>query len=429
MGVGGSFPKGMHKVGMKPIQVNAELLGECGFFAHGEHSGELADLFKFDRRRVLLGEGAAYHLGDECARLKARKVFLVRDPAVADFERTIRWTLEREGIELVGVYDEVVPNPTVASVDAFAAAMAEADCDAVVALGGGSTMDTVKVGLAVATSGGSSADYFGFDQFAEPAKWPLIAMPTTAGTGAEASRVAVVVAEEGKQAVYSDHIQPAVAIVDPLLTRDLPPVLTAITGLDALGHALECTASKKSGAVGDAVARESLRAGLPHIAAAVKEGMENPEARYEMSRCSLLAGLLLSPINTGAAHALGYGIEKVSHAMGKPVPHGTAVALVLPGVIRHNAPVAGDKYYYAGGVAGLELEGGSREAGVELMADWIDTFRRRYTPFGSLTSAGLGEEEIPRMVEIGMGVRRLLDPNPVEVTPEDAAAIYRQVLQ
>ena len=192
MGVGGSFPKGMHKVGMKPIQVNAELLGECGFFAHGEHSGELAELFKFDRRRVLLGEGAAYHLGDECARLKARKVFLVRDPAVADFERTIHWTLEREGIELVGVYDEVVPNPTVASVDAFAAAMAEADCDAVVALGGGSTMDTVKVGLAVATSGGSSADYFGFDQFAEPAKWPLIAMPTTAGTGAEASRVAVV---------------------------------------------------------------------------------------------------------------------------------------------------------------------------------------------------------------------------------------------
>ena len=117
MGVGGSFPKGMHKVGMKPIQVNAELLGECGFFAHGEHSGELAELFKFDRRRVLLGEGAAYHLGDECARLKARKVFLVRDPAVPDFERTIRWTLEREGIELVGVYDEVVPNPTVASVE------------------------------------------------------------------------------------------------------------------------------------------------------------------------------------------------------------------------------------------------------------------------------------------------------------------------
>lgn len=428
--MGGPLRRRAHQVDMKPIQVNEELLTECEFFAHGEHSEELVELFKFDRRRVILGEGAAYHLGDECTRLKARRVFLVRDPAVAEFERTIRWTLEREGIELAGVYDKVVPNPTVASVDGFAATIAEVDCDAVVALGGGSTMDTVKVGLAVATSGGSSADYFGFDQFGGPARWPLIAMPTTAGTGAEASRVAVVVAEEGKQAVYSDHIQPAVAIVDPLLTRDLPPVLTAITGLDALGHALECTASKKSGAVGDAVARESLRAGLPHIAAAVEEGGrgENPEARYEMSRCSLLAGLLLSPINTGAAHALGYGIEKVSHAMGKPVPHGTAVALVLPGVIRHNAPVAGDKYYYAAGAAGLALGGGSREAGVALVADWIDTFRRRYTPFGSLTAAGLGEEEIPRMVEIGMGVRRLLDPNPVEVTPEDAAAIYRQVL-
>jgi alcohol dehydrogenase class IV len=416
-------------VEMKPIQVNEELIGGCEFFATGEYGEELVDLFKFDQRRVLLGEGAAYHLGDECTRLKARRVFLVRDPAVAEFETTIRWTLEREGAELVGVYDEVVPNPTVASVDRFAARIAETDCDAVVALGGGSTMDTVKVGLAVATEGGSAADYFGFDQFAASPRWPLIAMPTTAGTGAEASRVAVVVAEEGKQAVYSDHIQPRVAIVDPLLTSDLPPVLTAITGLDALGHALECTASKKSGAVGDAVAREALRSGMPHIAAAVEGGRKNPEARYEMSRCSLLAGMLLSPINTGAAHALGYGIEKISHALGKPVPHGTAVALVLPGVIRHNAPVSGDKYYYAAGVAGLDLGGGSREAGVELMAEWIDTFRRRYTPFGSLTAAGLGEEEIPRMVEIGMGVRRLLDPNPVEVTAEDAAAIYRQVLQ
>ena len=74
-----------------------------------------------------------------------------------------------------------------------------------------------------------------------------------------------------------------------------------------------------------------------------------------MCRCSLLAGLLLSPINTGAAHALGYGIEKVSHAMGKAVPHGTAVALVLPGVMRHNAPAVADKYYFAAGVAGLQV--------------------------------------------------------------------------
>ena len=146
-----------------------------------------------------------------------------------------------------------------------------------------------------------------------------------------------------------------------------------------------------------------MKAGLPNFTAAVEKGSADPRARYQMSRCSLLAGLLLSPINTGAAHALGYGIEKVSHARGKPVPHGTAVALVLPGVMRHNAPAAGDKYYYAAGVAGIDLSAKSREEAVDAVADWIDRLRRRYTPYGSLAAAGLGEEDLPRMVEVGHG--------------------------
>jgi len=146
-----------------------------------------------------------------------------------------------------------------------------------------------------------------------------------------------------------------------------------------------------------------------------------------MARCSLLAGLLLSPINTGAAHALGYGIEKVSGAKGKAVPHGGAVALVLPGVMRHNAPAAADKYYYTAGAAGLDLTGKSREEGVELIAGWLDGLRRVHTPYGSLQEAGLDEVDIPKMVEIAMDVRRLLDPNPVEVTADDAERIYREV--
>ena len=147
-----------------------------------------------------------------------------------------------------------------------------------------------------------------------------------------------------------------------------------------------------------------------------------------MSRCSLLAGMLLSPINTGAAHALGYGIEKVSHAQGKPVPHGTAVALMLPGVMRHNAPEVAAKYYYAAAVAGVDLAGKSLEEGADMAADHVDRLRRQHTAFGSLTSAGLSEADIPEMVEIGMSVRRLLDQNPVEVTAEHVEAIYRGVL-
>ena len=410
------------------VQMNEELLDGSAYFVNPAQRTALGEFFRFDRRRVLLGEGALGCLAAECGRLDLKQVLLVRDPGIAALEELVRPALEKGGIEVVDVFDEVVSNPTVASVDQCAQRIKEAGCQGVIALGGGSTMDTVKAGRCVATSGGSVRDYFGFDMFQEAPAWPVVAIPTTAGTGSEAGRVAVIADETGKKAVYCDYLTPEVALVDPQLSRNLPPLLTAITGLDALGHALECTASTKSNVLGDAVAREALRAGASFFTRAIEGGAQDPEARLQMARCSLLAGLLLGPINTGAGHALGYGIEKVSHAAGKPVPHGTAVALVLPGVMRHNAPAAADKYYYTAGVAGMELAGKSREEGVELAAGWIDGLRRQYTPYGSLTQAGLGAADIPQMVEVAMEVRRLLDPNPVAVTAADAAAIYRDVL-
>ena len=409
---------------MGGVQINEELLVESAYFADESRRAELREMFKFDGRRVLMGEGALDMLAEECARLGAGRVFLIHDPGIPVLAERVRAVLGE--LKLVGDYSDIAPNPSVASVDDCAGVLAAVDFDVAVALGGGSTMDTAKSALCVAACGGSVRDYFGFDKFDKPPRAPLIGIPTTAGTGSEASRVTVVADESGKQALYGDYLQPRGALVDPLLHADLPPLLTAITGLDALGHALECTASQKSNAVGDAVARAALVAGCPAYEAAVAGG--NGGARYQMARCALLAGLLLSPINTGAGHALGYGIEKVSFERGQPVPHGTAVALVLPGVMRHNAPAVADKYYFAAGAAGLDLGGKSREEGIEAAAAWIDGLRRRHTPFGSLADAGLGADDIPRMIEIAMGVRRLLDPNPVPVEEADAEAIYRGVL-
>ncbi|MEE2658189.1 MAG: iron-containing alcohol dehydrogenase [Candidatus Latescibacterota bacterium] len=410
------------------LQVNEELLADTEFFSSDERKQVLRSMFNLDRRRVLFGHGALASLGSECEQLGVHSVLLVRERAIAEVAAPVEAALVEAGVTVTGVFADIVPNPTVASVDALAAFVAASEADAVIAVGGGSTMDTCKVGLAVATCGGSAIDYFGFDQFPQVARWPLICLPTTAGTGAEVSQVSVIVAEGGKQAVYSDHIQPRIAIVDPALSANMPAGLTATTGLDALGHALECTASTKSNEIGDAVARESLRAGMPHMIRAIESGAADAEARYQMCRCSLLAGLLLSPINTGAAHALGYGIEKVSFEKGNPVPHGTAVALVLPGVMEHNAPAVADKYYFAAGVAGLDIAGSSREQGVRAVAGWIEDLRRSFTPYATLADAGLTEADLPRMVEIGIQVRRLLEPNPVEVTEDDAVHIYRAVL-
>ncbi len=415
---------------MIPIQVNEELFAANQFFSgKPERLEEAKRFFQFDQRRVVLGQRSLDKLGEECQRLRAGRVLLVRDPGIAELETPVRQALESQNIELVGVYEGVISNPTLASVEECAAVINQANPDAVIALGGGSTIDTCKTALCVATFGKSISSFFGRDLVPEPAKWPLIAVPTTAGTGSEASYVAVVADETGKQVVYSPYILPKVALVDPRLTRDLPPVLTAITGIDALSHALEGTASKKTTAIGDAVARESLQAGGPYLERAIKNGAHDPEARYHMARCSLLAGLLLGPVGTGPAHALGYPIEKFSDAAGKTVPHGAAVALMLPSVIRHNMPAAADKYYYTAGAAGLKLKGKSREEGVEALATWTDQIRREHTPWGSLESSGLGEEVIPKMVEIAFNIRRLLDPNPVEITRQDIEQIYRGVLQ
>ena len=409
--------------------VNEELLDGCEPFETTEAREELRRFLRFDERRILFGHGALQVLPDECARLGAGRIYLVRDPALDDLGQLVEDELADAQISVVAVDTDVTANPTVAGVDALAGRMSQAPSfDAVVALGGGSTMDSCKVAVALAANGGSAADYFGFDQFAEAASWPLICLPTTAGTGAEASRVSVVATEQGKQAIYDDHILPGTAIVDPELTMGMPPVLTATTGLDAIGHALECTASKKSNALGDAVARASLQAGMPFFERVVTDGAHDAAARRQMSQCSILAGLLLGPINTGAAHALGYGIEKLSFLRGNPVPHGTAVALALPGVMLHNAPVAAEKYYFAAGVAGIDLGGASREEGVRRIAARIDDLRRRHTPYGCLADAGLGSEDIPQMMEISLQIRRLLDHNPVDVTEADAERIYRNVL-
>ena len=210
---------------MIPIQVNEELFAANQFFSgKPERLEEAKRFFQFDQRRVVLGQRSLDKLGEECQRLRAGRVLLVRDPGIAELETPVRQALESQNIELVGVYEGVISNPTLASVEECAAVINQANPDAVIALGGGSTIDTCKTALCVATFGKSISSFFGRDLVPEPAKWPLIAVPTTAGTGSEASYVAVVADETGKQVVYSPYILPKVALVDPRLTRDLPPV-------------------------------------------------------------------------------------------------------------------------------------------------------------------------------------------------------------
>ena len=192
--------------------------------------------------------------------------------------------------------------------DACAGAIAGAGCDVVIALGGGSTLDTAKAAACVAITGASIDAYWGFDLIPEPARYPVIAMPTTAVRGVKRVASQLLPTPKGKRRYTATICSRA----SPwwILCSGLCPAADCGDGARCAWTCVRVTASKKSHALGDAVAREAMQAGAAAFVGAIDNGVEDGAARYGMARCALLAGLLLSPINTGAGHALGYGIEK-----------------------------------------------------------------------------------------------------------------------
>ena len=155
---------------MGSVQINEDLLSDSAYFAADRRRTALAEMFEFRDRRVVFGAGALSQLADECVRLGAGRVLLIHDPGIAPLVDLVRQALD--GLDVVGAYSEIAPNPSVQSVDACAHALAAADFDVAVALGGGSTMDTAKAALCTAANGGSVADYFGFDRYEKTAAGP-----------------------------------------------------------------------------------------------------------------------------------------------------------------------------------------------------------------------------------------------------------------
>ena len=201
---------------MGSVQINEDLLANSAYFAADSRRAALAEMFEFRDRRVTFGAGALSQLADECVRLGAGRVLLIHDPGIAPLVDLVRQALRRLGRG--GHVQRDRAQPFRAERRCLRAhALAVADFDVAVALGGGSTMDTAKSALCTAANGGSVADYFGFDLYEKPPLVPLVGIPTTAGTGSEVSRVAVIADATGKKAVYSSYLQPKAALVDPRL--------------------------------------------------------------------------------------------------------------------------------------------------------------------------------------------------------------------
>jgi alcohol dehydrogenase len=283
--------------------------------------------------RVRFGFGVSRLAGDETRALGGNRALVVTDPGVrgAGLLDAVLDSLAAAGIESV-VHDAVSGNPRDHECVACADTGREFGADVVIAVGGGSPMDTAKTAAALLTNGGTPQDWEA-PALLERDPLPIVAIPTTSGTGSEVTFYAVVTdtTRRYKMSLLDTRIAPRLALVDPELTMSMPAAVTASTGMDALTHAVESYTGRLANPVADALAREAIRLVALHLADAVRDG-SNRDARSGMMMASLLAGMAFGNTDVAAVHCLAEAIGGTYDT-----PHGVANSVFLPHVFAHNA--------------------------------------------------------------------------------------------
>lgn len=281
--------------------------------------------------RLLFGIGAVGNLGFEFSIHEWTSALIVTDEGVykAGLTEPVEAQLRDQHVRYE-VYTGVVPNPTIESIER-AVPMAR-DKDVVIAVGGGSVMDSAKLINAIRTHGGTVRDYEGADTVPGVCK-PFIAIPTTAGTGSEVTFIAMFTDSERhqKMPVVSRYLAPHLAIVDPEMTRRLPPAGTAQTGMDALTHAIEAIVGLQANPMSDLLAFTAIRLIFEHLPRAVKNGEEDMEARSAMAFSATIAGAAFNNSMVGIGHAMAHAIGGLYD-----LPHGLCCALALPVAMHFN---------------------------------------------------------------------------------------------
>ncbi len=278
----------------------------------------------------------------EADRLGIRRPLLVTDRGVRAAGLLDRLTSALALSESPAVFDATPPNPTEEAVIAATRVYLSSGCDGIIAIGGGSSIDLGKATALLATHPGPLQQYAAVEgglNRITAAIAPLIAIPTTAGTGSEVGRGSLIIMSSGRKlGVISPHMLPKVAICDPELTFGLPPILTAATGLDAIAHCIETFLSPAVNPPADAIALDGLRRGMQHIERATRDG-DDRDARWNMMM-SAMEGAMAFQKGLGAVHALSHPLGAIPELA---LHHGTLNAVLLPAVLRFNAPAVGAK--------------------------------------------------------------------------------------
>ena len=403
-------------------------------------------VFTVEATPIKFGTGAADDAGWELERLGATRVLVVSDPGVVATGITERVcaVIRAAGIE-TEVFDDVRVEPTLDSVTRAAEHAVDGGYDGFVGLGGGSSLDTAKIADLIATHGGDVIDYVnapvGEGRAPDGPLRPLLAMPTTAGTGSEATTVAVIdiLDQRVKSGISHRFLRPHQAIVDPDFTRTLPAAVVAAAGLDVVCHAAESFVARPfdrrprpaspaerppyqgANPVSDTWSAKALELGGRYLRRAVADA-EDVEARAAMMLAATMAGVGFGSAGVHVPHACAYPTASLKHAY-RPagydvdhpfVPHGYSVAVFAPAAFRHTFDADPGKHRRAAELLGAE----------DLAQAFVDLMRDVGAPRG-LAELGYGEEDVDALVAGALKQRRLLDVAPREFGARDLGEVVR----
>lgn len=367
---------------------------------------------------IQFDHGAIRTLPDELAAIGVARPLLVTDKGIAAAGLLDKVYAVLPGGAGTPLFDDTPPNPTEAAVLAGVRAYRDSNCDGLVAIGGGSSIDLAKGIALMATHPAPLEQYaaiLGGVAKISAAVSPVVAIPTTAGTGSEVGRAALITLDDGRKLGFiSPFLIPARAICDPDLTLGLPAALTAATGMDALTHCFETFLSPRVNPPADAIALDGAARAARFIERAVHDGNDR-DARWQMMMASLQGGLTFQK-GLGAVHAMSHPLGGLKSPV---LHHGTLNAVILPAVLRFNAGHVGDKYARLRGALGL-AEGAD-------LAAYVEGLNRRLGLPGSLGAMGVPESVLQRMVD-GAVADHSSASNPRPVSRADYEALFIEAM-
>jgi alcohol dehydrogenase len=372
--------------------------------------------------KVRFGEGVAASLADVLAELGASRVFLMVDEGIEQHNPAVAALLGGLAVNAdleVHRFDKPAAEPTIDMVDEATAALRAARAEAVVAIGGGSVIDTAKAArLCAQLELGFAGFLAAAPGYPTPAV-PLVAVPTSAGTGSEVSGGAVVSNPVAgtKAGIANASLRAQYALVDPLLTHSMPPSMTANTGIDAMAQAIAGLVAKVATPIGDGIGLEAIRMMTPALPVAFRDGAD-AGARAAMSCGSMMAGLTMNISDCTAEHSLGQAIGGIRH-----VPHGLTIGLVLAETLereRHHVPAVLERVADAMGEPEDASGDGSRAVrAVRRLLAALD--------FPVLSSIGVGEEDLEHLADLALG-DFFITMSPVPWTKDEVRGAFASAL-